>query len=144
MVAEFIVCYEASNYGIWLRNFVTRLRIVDGIERPLKLYYDNNLQSCIPTTIGARRSLSTYTSSSLLWRKEFKVDKYLLSISVQTPWLQILSLRDCRPRFFMSTPLIWISYLLRIFSFSKSLCLYLYFRHRYDTFYDVFYYNYGL
>ena len=41
MAAEFVACYEASNHGIWLRNFVTRLCIVDGIERPLKLYCDN-------------------------------------------------------------------------------------------------------
>ena len=41
MAAEFVACYEASNHGIWLRNFVTGLRIVEGIERPLKLYCDN-------------------------------------------------------------------------------------------------------
>ena len=41
MAAEFIACYEASNHGIWLKNFVTGLRIVEGIERPLKLYCDN-------------------------------------------------------------------------------------------------------
>ena len=34
-------CHEASNHGIWLRNFVTGLRIMDGIERPLKLFCDN-------------------------------------------------------------------------------------------------------
>jgi len=41
MVAKFVACYEASNHGIWLRNFVTGLRIVEGIERSLKLYCDN-------------------------------------------------------------------------------------------------------
>ena len=41
MAAEFVACYEASNHGIWLRNFVTGLRILDGIERPLKLFFDN-------------------------------------------------------------------------------------------------------
>ena len=41
MAAEFVACYEASNHGIWLRNFVTGLRVVDGIERPLKLFCDN-------------------------------------------------------------------------------------------------------
>ncbi|KAJ9557220.1 hypothetical protein OSB04_011834 [Centaurea solstitialis] len=42
MAAEFVACYEASNHGIWLRNFVTGLRIVKGVERPLKLFCDNN------------------------------------------------------------------------------------------------------
>ncbi|XP_068639322.1 secreted RxLR effector protein 161-like [Aristolochia californica] len=41
-VAEFIACFEASNHGIWLRNFVTGLRVVDSIDRPLKIYCDNN------------------------------------------------------------------------------------------------------
>ena len=27
---------------MWLQNFVTRLRLVKGIERPLKLYCDNS------------------------------------------------------------------------------------------------------
>ena len=43
MAAEFVACYEASNHGLWLQNFVTRLRILSGIERPLKLYCDNKL-----------------------------------------------------------------------------------------------------
>ncbi|RDX86059.1 Copia protein, partial [Mucuna pruriens] len=38
IVAEFVTCFETSNHGIWLRNFV-----VNGIEKPLKIYCDNNL-----------------------------------------------------------------------------------------------------
>ncbi|RVW39334.1 Retrovirus-related Pol polyprotein from transposon TNT 1-94 [Vitis vinifera] len=41
MEAEFVACYEASNQGIWLRNFVTGLGVLDGIERPLKIFCDN-------------------------------------------------------------------------------------------------------
>ena len=41
MEAEFIACYKASNHGIWLRNFITQLRIVDGIEKPLRINCDN-------------------------------------------------------------------------------------------------------
>ncbi|XP_062113630.1 secreted RxLR effector protein 161-like [Humulus lupulus] len=42
MAAEFVACYEASNHGIWLRKFVTGLHIVENVERPLKLFCDNN------------------------------------------------------------------------------------------------------
>ncbi|RDX73641.1 Copia protein, partial [Mucuna pruriens] len=38
IVAKFVACFEASNHGIWLQNFA-----VDGIERLLKIYCDNNL-----------------------------------------------------------------------------------------------------
>ena len=41
MEENFIACYEVSNQGIWLRNFITRLHIVDGIERPLRIKCDN-------------------------------------------------------------------------------------------------------
>ena len=41
MEAEFIACFEASNHGKRLRNFVTRLSILGGIEIPLKIYCDN-------------------------------------------------------------------------------------------------------
>ena len=41
MAAEFLACYEASNHGIWLRIFFAGLSIMDGIERPLKLFCDN-------------------------------------------------------------------------------------------------------
>ncbi|KAL5545114.1 hypothetical protein UlMin_008898 [Ulmus minor] len=39
MDAEFVACYGASNHGIWLRNFVTGLCVLDGIERPLKIFW---------------------------------------------------------------------------------------------------------
>ncbi|RDY03184.1 hypothetical protein CR513_13258, partial [Mucuna pruriens] len=42
MAVEFMACFEASNHRIWLQKFVTSLWVVDGIERPLKIYRDNN------------------------------------------------------------------------------------------------------
>ena len=41
MEAEFVSCFEASLYSVWLKSFISELRIVDSISRPLKLYYDN-------------------------------------------------------------------------------------------------------
>ncbi|XP_074346621.1 secreted RxLR effector protein 161-like [Apium graveolens] len=41
MEEEFTACYKATNHAIWLRNFVTGLRVINGIERPLKVYCDN-------------------------------------------------------------------------------------------------------
>jgi SPX domain protein involved in polyphosphate accumulation len=41
MYAEFVACYEAVQQAMWLKKFVSDLRVVDSIERPLKLYYDN-------------------------------------------------------------------------------------------------------
>lgn len=41
MEAEFIACFEASNHAKWLRNLFIGLRIIDRIERPLKIFCDN-------------------------------------------------------------------------------------------------------
>jgi hypothetical protein len=43
MYTEFVACYEATGQEMWLKKFVPGLRVVDSIERPLKLYCDNKL-----------------------------------------------------------------------------------------------------
>ena len=57
MASEFVACYEASNHGMWLLNFVTGMRTVDGIERPLKLFCDN--KSTVPYSNNNRSSTVT-------------------------------------------------------------------------------------
>ena len=84
MAAEFIACYEASNHGIWLRNFVIGLRVVKRIERPLKIYCDNNSAALYLTTIEALQSQNTLTSSFLLLKKEFRMASCLSSTLGQT------------------------------------------------------------
>ena len=41
MEAEFVACFEATVHGLWLRNFVSGLGLVDSIARPLRIYCDN-------------------------------------------------------------------------------------------------------
>jgi hypothetical protein len=41
MYAEFVACYEATGQVKWLKKFVPRLKVVDSIQRPLNMYYDN-------------------------------------------------------------------------------------------------------
>ena len=43
MEAEFITCYKASNQAIWLQNFIIGFCIIDGIEEPLRINYDNKI-----------------------------------------------------------------------------------------------------
>ncbi|XP_042973023.1 secreted RxLR effector protein 161-like [Carya illinoinensis] len=42
MKAEFVACFEATVHGLWLRNFILGLGIVDSIERLLRIYCDNS------------------------------------------------------------------------------------------------------
>ena len=43
MEAEYVACYEATCHAIWLRNFVSRLHVIDSIMRPLRIYSDNSV-----------------------------------------------------------------------------------------------------
>ena len=43
MQAEFISCYVVATHVVWLRNFVTGLRIVDSIARPLRIFCVNKI-----------------------------------------------------------------------------------------------------
>ncbi|XP_056177366.1 secreted RxLR effector protein 161-like [Syzygium oleosum] len=42
MEAEFVACFEATIHGIWLRNFISGLVIVNSIAGPLKIYCDKS------------------------------------------------------------------------------------------------------
>ena len=42
MKAEFGSCFEATSYGVWMKSFISGLRIVDSISRPLKVFCDNS------------------------------------------------------------------------------------------------------
>lgn len=78
MAPEFVACFEASNHGIWLRNFVIGLQIIQGIERPLKIYYDN--KSAILYSNNNRSSTkSKYIDIKFLVVKE-KVQSKQISI----------------------------------------------------------------
>ena len=42
MEAEFVSSFEAISHGVWLKCFISGLRIVDSISKPLRLYCDNS------------------------------------------------------------------------------------------------------
>jgi hypothetical protein len=41
MYAEFIAYCEALGQAMWLKKFIPALRVIDGISKPLTIYYDN-------------------------------------------------------------------------------------------------------
>ena len=41
--AEFVSCFKATLHGVWLKSFMSGLRVVNSISRTLKLYCDNSV-----------------------------------------------------------------------------------------------------
>ena len=46
MYVKFVACYETMGQVNWLKKFMSGLKVVDDIHRPLKLYYDNEPVVC--------------------------------------------------------------------------------------------------
>ena len=42
MEAEFVSCFEATSHGVWLKSFISGLRIMDSLSRPLRIFCDNS------------------------------------------------------------------------------------------------------
>jgi hypothetical protein len=60
MYAEFVACYEDMGHAMWQKKFVPGLRVVDNIERPLKLYCDNE-----PAILYAHNNKKTKASKHI-------------------------------------------------------------------------------
>ena len=42
MEAELVSCFQATSHGVWLKSFIVGLRVIDSIQRMLRLYCDNS------------------------------------------------------------------------------------------------------
>ncbi|CAL9020658.1 unnamed protein product [Prunus brigantina] len=54
MQAEFLAIYEATSMAMWLKNFMSMLKVVDSMQRPIQLWNDNS--AAVYFAKGNRRS----------------------------------------------------------------------------------------
>ena len=67
MEAEIVACYETSAHAKWLRNFISGLKIVKSICRPLKLFSDNS------STVSFAKSTKNTGGAKYIELKYFKL-----------------------------------------------------------------------
>jgi hypothetical protein len=91
MATEFIACFEASNHKIWLRIFVTGLRIVDTLKLPLKLYYDNS-------------SVMLYSNNNRSSSKSKHIDIRFLAVKERVQ-SELISIEHVGTTFMLADPL---------------------------------------
>jgi hypothetical protein len=89
--AEFIACYEAMGQAMWLKKFVLGLRVVDSIERPLKLYCDNE-----PAVLYAHNNKKTKAT------KHINISFYVVKEKIQD---QTISLEHISTKKMIADPL---------------------------------------
>ncbi|XP_074356369.1 secreted RxLR effector protein 161-like [Apium graveolens] len=76
MAAEYITCFVASNQDLWLRNFVTSLHILDGIERPLKIFCDNKSAVEYSNNNRSTTEAKHIDIKFLTVKERFRVDRF--------------------------------------------------------------------
>jgi hypothetical protein len=91
MYAEFVACYEAMGQAMWLKKFVSGLRVLDNIERPLKLYYDNE-----PAVLYAHNNKKTKAA------KHINIRFYVVKEKIQD---QTISLEHINTKKMIADPL---------------------------------------
>ena len=42
MEAKFVACFKTTIHALWLRKYISRLRVIDTITKLLKIYCDNS------------------------------------------------------------------------------------------------------
>ena len=91
MYAGFVACYEASGQVTWLKKLVPGLKVVNSIERPLKLYCDNE-----PAVFNAPNNKSSGAA------KHIDIKFYVVKEQVQD---QIICLEHIRTNKMLADPL---------------------------------------
>jgi hypothetical protein len=91
MYAEFVACYEAMGQAMWLKKFVPGIRVVDSIERPLKLYCDNE-----PAVLYAHSNKKTKAA------KHINIRFYVVKEKIQD---QTISLEQISTKKMIADPL---------------------------------------
>ena len=79
MYAEFVACYKASGQVTWLKKFVPGLKVVDSIEKSLKLYCGNE-----PAVFCAHNNKSSGAAKHI----DIKFYVVMEQVQDQTIWLE--------------------------------------------------------
>lgn len=119
MAAELVACYEASNHGIWLQNVVIGLRVVQNIERPLKIYCDNN-SAVLYFNNNRSSSKSKHIDIKFLVVKERVQSRRVTIEHIGTNFMIADPLTKGLPPNMSILP-IWVLYYLIMYMFSRSL-----------------------
>ena len=83
-----MACYEATCHAIWLWNFISTLKVVHSISRPLKLLCDNSVAGAFSRNIRST-SRSKHIYVKFFFVKE-KVIESLISVE-HTPTTSMLA-----------------------------------------------------
>jgi hypothetical protein len=91
MYTEFVACYETVGQTMWLKKFLPDLRVVDSIERPLKLYCENE-----PAVLYAHNNKKTNAA------KHINIRFYVVKEKIQD---QTISLEHISTKKMIADPL---------------------------------------
>ncbi|XP_050918371.1 secreted RxLR effector protein 161-like [Lathyrus oleraceus] len=83
MEVEFVSRFEATSHGVWLKSFISGLRIMDSISKPLKIFCDNSA-AIFMTKNNKSGSRSKHISIKYLAIRERVKDKIVVINHIST------------------------------------------------------------
>ena len=100
METEFVSYFEASSHGVWLKRFISGLRIVDSTSRSSKLYYDNSATVFMAKNNNSESRSKHIDIKYLVIRERVKEMKVVIEhISIESMIANSLT-KDIPPKYF--------------------------------------------
>ncbi|RVX20257.1 Retrovirus-related Pol polyprotein from transposon TNT 1-94 [Vitis vinifera] len=93
MEAEFISCFEATSHGVWLKSFISGLRVMDSISRPLSIYCDNSAAVFMAKNNKSGSRSKHIDIKYLAIRERVKEKKVDIKLKVWTKWENVITPR---------------------------------------------------
>jgi len=98
MEAEFVSCFEATSHGVWLKIFISGLKIVDTISRPLRIFCDNSVVVFMAKNNKSGSQSKHFDIKCLALRERVK-DKKVVIEHISTELMIVNSLTKGMPPF---------------------------------------------
>ena len=83
MEVEFFSCFEATSQGLWLKSFISGLRVMDSISRPLRIFCDKSSTMFLAKN-NKSESLSKHINIKYLAIKEHIKEKKVVIEHINT------------------------------------------------------------
>lgn len=77
MEVELVSCFAAS-HGVWLKGFISRLRVFESISRALNLYCDNSVVVFMTKNNKSESQSKNINIKYLVIRERLKDDKVVI------------------------------------------------------------------
>jgi hypothetical protein len=88
LYTEFVACYEATGQAVWFKKFVPEFRVVNSIEKSLKIHCDN--EPAIQYSYNNKKSDVVKHINIKYYIVKVKIQDHTISLEhISTKWMLV-------------------------------------------------------